>query len=62
MNIKRKVSSIESSFRMEDMIFDKACRTRVEKILSDKISVRDALSELNQKYGVSATGHERSGI
>ncbi len=52
MTINRKLSSIESSFRMENMNFDKECRNRVKGILSNKIVVNDAISELNKKYGV----------
>lgn len=53
MTINRKVSSIESSFRMENMPFDKECRNRVSGILSGKISCAEAIAELNKKYGVS---------
>lgn len=60
MTIERKVSSIESSFRMENMNFDKECRMRVQGILSNKIIVADALAELNKKYGVSPVKYERS--
>ncbi|MBQ8038281.1 MAG: hypothetical protein IJ274_00150 [Lachnospiraceae bacterium] len=54
MTIERKVSSIEASFKMENMKFDKECRARVKGILNDKITVADALAELNKKYGVSS--------
>lgn len=62
MTINRKLSSIESSFRMENMNFDKECRNRVKGILSKKIVVNDAISELNKKYGVSTVKRERPGI
>lgn len=62
MVMNRRVSSIESSFRMENMPFDDECRKRVKNILEDKISVADALSELNKKYGVSAKRNERSRV
>lgn len=62
MTINRKLSSIESSFRMENMNFDKECRNRVKGILSNKIVVNDAISELNKKYGVSTVKRERPGI
>lgn len=47
---------------MENMPFDDECRKRVKNILEDKISVADALSELNKKYGVSAKRNERSRV
>lgn len=50
MTIERKLSSIESSFKMENMKFDKECRNRVKGILSGKIGVNTAISELNKKY------------
>ena len=62
MTINRKVRSIESSFRMENMPFDKECRNRVSGILSGKISCAEAIAELNKKYGVSKANHERSGL
>lgn len=62
MITNKKVSSIESSFRMENMPFDDECRTRVTNILERKISVSEALLELNKKYGVSAKKNERSRV
>lgn len=62
MTIERKVSSMESSFKMENMQFDKECRVRVKGILSDKITVAEAIAELNKKYGVSTVMHERSRV
>lgn len=59
MIIDKKVSSIESSFKMENMKFDKECRTRVKGILSGKIVIADAIAELNKKYCVSTVKHER---
>lgn len=53
MTIDRKVSSIESSFRMENVEFDRKCYERVKGILSDKILVADAIAELNKKYDVA---------
>lgn len=53
MTIERKASSIESSFRMEDMDFDSECIERVKGILSGKILVSDAIAELNEKYDVT---------
>ena len=44
MTIDRKVRSIESSFRMENMNFDKDCRKRVTGILSGKISSAEAIA------------------
>lgn len=60
MTIERKVSSIESSFRMENMNFDSDCITRVKGILSGKVSVSDAINELNKKYRVSEVKREGS--
>lgn len=62
MTIDRKLSSIESSFGMENMKFDPECRNRVRGVLSKKIVVSDAISELNKKYNVSAVKRERSRI
>lgn len=62
MTIDRKVRSIESSFRMENMNFDKDCRKRVTEILSGKISSAEAIAELNKKYGVSNVKCERSRV
>ena len=62
MTIERKVSSIESSFKMENMQFDKECRVRVKGILSDKVTVAEAIAELNKKYGVSTVTHERARV
>lgn len=59
MEIERKVSSIESSFKMESMRFDNACRRRVRDILADKVTVSDAIAELNKKYKVSRAKSER---
>lgn len=50
--IDRKVSSIESSFQMENMLFDEECRRRVKGVLTKNISVADAIAELNRKYSV----------
>ena len=52
MIIDRKVSSIESSFQMENMLFDEECRKRVKDVLEKNISVVDAIAELNRKYSV----------
>ena len=52
MTIDRKVSSIESSFKMENMQFDAECRERVKNVLVNKVSAADAIAELNKKYGV----------
>jgi VIT1/CCC1 family predicted Fe2+/Mn2+ transporter len=50
MNDERKVSSIESSFSMEGLEFDDECRQRILDILKDRISVSEAIEELNNKY------------
>jgi predicted RNase H-like nuclease (RuvC/YqgF family) len=62
MTIERKVSSIESSFSMESLMFDDECRNRVKEVLTDKVTVSDAIAELNKKYRVSAHQYERSGV
>lgn len=62
MTIDRKVSSIESSFKMESMPFDTECRKRVRDVLVKKVSVNDAIAALNRKYRVSAQKNERSGV
>ena len=50
--IDRKVSSIESSFQMENMLFDEECRKRVKDVLTKNMPVVDAIAELNRKYSV----------
>ncbi len=62
MTIDRKVSSIEASFRMESMPFDTECRKRVRDVLAKKVSVDDAIAELNKKYRVSVQKNERSRV
>ena len=62
MTIDRRVSSIESSFRMENMPFDVECRQRVRDVLGKKVSASDAISELNKKYRVSKNQVERSRV
>ncbi len=53
MTVERKVSSIEASFAMESLPFDAECRQRVSDVLCKKVSVDDAITELNKKYNVS---------
>lgn len=53
MIIDKKVSSIESSFQMDSMLFDGECRRRVEDVLCKNISAADAIAELNRKYRIS---------
>ena len=62
MTVDRKVSSIEASFKMENMQFDTECRQRVKNVLTKKVSVADAIAELNRKYDVSAKRRERSRV
>lgn len=52
MTVDRKISSIESSFRMENILFNGECRRRVEDVLAKNISAADAIAELNKKYSV----------
>ncbi len=54
MIIDKKVSSIESSFQMDSMLFDEECRRRVEDVLAKNVSAADAIAELNKKYSVLA--------
>lgn len=53
MTVDRRVSSIESSFKMESMPFDAECRQRVRDVLAKKVSAADAITELDKKYKVS---------
>lgn len=53
MTNERKLSSIEASFKMENMSFDLACRERVQKVLNNTMTVSDAIAELKRKYGES---------
>ena len=62
MTIDRRESSMESSFRMENMPFDVECRQRVRDVLGKKVSAADAISELNKKYRVSKNQVERSRV
>ena len=62
MTIERMVSSIESSFSMESLMFDDECRKRVKAVLTDKVTVPEAIAELNKKYRVSASRNERSRV
>ena len=50
MDINREYNNIESSFAMEDLIFDEECAKRVKSVLSGELSVQDAIAELNEKY------------
>lgn len=54
MIIDRKLSSIESSFQMENILFDEECRKRVKDILAKNMSAVDAIAELNRRYSVLA--------
>lgn len=40
MIIDKKVSSIESSFQMDSMLFDEECRRRVEDVLAKNVSAQ----------------------
>ena len=62
MTVDRRVSSIESSFKMESMPFDAECRQRVRDVLVKKVSVADAITELNKKYRVSRKPIEGSRV
>lgn len=62
MTVDRRVSSIESSFKMESMPFDAECRQRVRNVLTKKVSATDAISELNKKYRVSKKKVEGSRV
>jgi hypothetical protein len=62
MIVDRRVSSIESSFKMESMPFDAECRQRVRNVLTKKVSATDAISELNKKYRVSKKQVEGSRV
>ena len=50
MTPERKLTSIESSFDMEDLPFDEECRDRIKKILKGTFTVQEAIAELNKKY------------
>jgi hypothetical protein len=45
---------------MEDLAFDVECRKRVRGILSNELSISDAINELNIKYKVASDYDERS--
>lgn len=62
MTVDRRVSSIESSFKMEGMPFDAECRQRVRNVLVKKVSAADAIIELNKKYRVSKKQVEGSRV
>ena len=50
MNTKREYNNIQSSFTIEDLIFDDECVKRVKSVLSGELSVQDAIAELDEKY------------
>ena len=50
MNTKREYNNIQSSFAMENLIFDDECAKRVKSVLSGELSVQDAIVELDEKY------------
>ena len=62
MTVDRRVSSIESSFKMEGMPFDAERRQRVRNVLVKKVSAADAIIELNKKYRVSKKQVEGSRV
>ena len=45
-----KYNNIESSFAMEDSLFDEECAKRVKSVLNGELSVQDAIAELDEKY------------
>jgi hypothetical protein len=47
---------------MESLNFDDECKKRVQAVLTDKVTVSDAITELNKKYRVSAHSRERSRV
>lgn len=53
MTNERRLSSMEASFKMEDMPFDLSCRKQVRNVLNNTTTVVDVIEELNRKYGVS---------
>ena len=57
MIVDRRVSSIESSFKMESMPFDAECRQRVRNVLTKKVSATDAI-----KLGVKAPIRESGNV
>ena len=50
MNTKREYKNIQSSFAMEDLIFNDECAKRVKSVLSGELSVQDAIAELDENY------------
>lgn len=62
MTVDRKVSSIESSFQMEGMLFNEECRKRVKDVITKNITVVDAIAELDRKYIVSTQKNEGSRV
>ena len=50
MNTKREYNNIQSSFTMEDLVFDDEIAKRVKSVLSGELSVQDAIAELDEKY------------
>ena len=59
MKTERQLSSIESSFAMEDLQFDDECRNRVKSVLNGTLSVKDAIAELDEKYNVVLTDSKK---
>ena len=50
MNNNTTLASIEANFTIENMLFDEPCRNRVRAVLTSEISVKEAISELQDKY------------
>lgn len=50
MTPERKLTSIESSFAIEDLPFDEECKDRIRNILKGTLDVQDAIAELDEKY------------
>ena len=50
MNTKREYNNIQSSFAMEGLQFDDECAKRVLSVLNGKMTVQDAIAEIDAKY------------
>jgi len=52
MTIERQIESIRASFEMAGFVVSEEDERRVREILEGKISIGDAIAELDEKYGI----------
>ena len=50
MNTNREYNNIESSFAMENLLFDDECAYRVKYVVNGTMTVEEAIAEIDKKY------------